>query len=70
MQAIIVRVDFLVDARFTDIGSADEAFIHLKRDYRKLIEGHHKITYRKSTSDQMIYISRVFDTRQNLKKNR
>lgn len=53
---------------FTKIGSADEEFEHLKYKYRKLIEGHYKITYREGNSK--IYINRVFDTRQNPKKNK
>lgn len=69
-QAIIARVDFLIDDRFINMGSIDETFHHLKRGYQKLIEGHHKITYRESSDKQKIYINRIFDTRQNPKKNR
>ncbi|HEA30109.1 MAG TPA: type II toxin-antitoxin system RelE/ParE family toxin [Leeuwenhoekiella sp.] len=52
---------------FKQIGQIDENFKHLKRDYRKLIHHHCKITYRIGNS--VIYITRVFDTRQNPKKN-
>lgn len=53
---------------FTEIGSVDEDFTHLKYEYRKLIETHYKITYRKAKSK--IYVVRVFDTRQNPNKNK
>lgn len=53
---------------FTKIGSVDEEFTHLKRSYRKLIEGHYKITYREGTNK--IYVNRIFDTRQNPNKNK
>ena len=32
------------------IGAVDEAFSHLKREYRKLIHHHCKITYREGTT--------------------
>lgn len=51
----------------TASGSIDEAFTHLKHTYRKLMHHHCKITYRIGKSK--IYIVRVFDTRQNPKKN-
>ena len=56
------------DFDFTEIGSIDEDFVHLKYEYRKLIENNYKITYRKAKSK--IYIVRVFDTRQNPNKNK
>jgi plasmid stabilization system protein ParE len=56
------------DFDFTEIGSIDEDFVHLKYEYRKLIESHYKITYRKAKSK--IYVVRVFDTRQNPNKNK
>ena len=49
------------------IGAPDEFFKHLKRDYRKYIFHHCKITYR--VGNDTIYIVRVFDTRQNPSKN-
>ena len=55
-------------ADFTEIGSIDDDFIHLKYEYRKLIDGYYKITYRKSK--QNIFVVRVFDTRQNPRKNK
>ena len=51
----------------TASGSIDETFSHLKHTYRKLNHHHCKITYRIGKSK--IYIVRVFDTRQNPKKN-
>lgn len=56
------------DFDFTEIGSIDEDFKHLKYEYRKLLENHYKITYRKNKSK--IYVVRVFDTRQNPNKNK
>ncbi|MDP2160481.1 MAG: type II toxin-antitoxin system RelE/ParE family toxin [Flavobacterium sp.] len=53
---------------FSEIGSIDETFSHLKRDYRKLIVHHCKITYREGKDK--IFINRVFDTRQNPSKNK
>lgn len=53
---------------FSEIGSVDESFTHLKRNYRKLILHHCKITYREGLDK--IYINRVFDTRQNPTKNK
>jgi plasmid stabilization system protein ParE len=56
------------DADFTEIGSIDEDFVHLKHQYRKLIESYYKITYRKGK--EKIYIVRIFDTRQHPRKNK
>jgi plasmid stabilization system protein ParE len=53
---------------FSKIGSVDEEFKHLKRNYRKLIQGHYKITYREGQTK--VYINRIFDTRQNPNKNK
>ena len=52
----------------TEYGQIDEQFLHLKHEYRKLINNHCKITYRIGKRD--IYIVRVFDTRQNPIKNK
>ena len=52
----------------SEYGQIDNAFIHLKHEYRKLISNHCKITYRVGKSK--IYIIRVFDTRQHPNKNR
>ena len=51
----------------SEIGPIDTAFDHLKFEYRKLINHYCKITYR--VGNDNIYIVRVFDLRQNPKKN-
>ena len=53
---------------FNDIGAIDESFKHLKYEYRKLFYKNYKITYRKGKTK--IYITRVFDMRQNPNKNK
>jgi plasmid stabilization system protein ParE len=53
---------------FSKIGSTDYEFVHLRRNYRKLIHSHFKITYREGKTK--IYINRIFDTRQNPSKNK
>ena len=50
------------------VGALDDAFTHLKHNYRKLIKGDIKITYRIGRTK--IYVVRVFDTRQNPNKNK
>ena len=55
------------DINLSKMGSIDEEFSHLKREYRKLTEHHCKITYR--IGKTKIYVVRIFDTRQNPKKN-
>jgi plasmid stabilization system protein ParE len=55
-------------ADLSQIGAIDETFIHLKHDYRKLIKGDIKITYR--IGKTKVYIVRVFDTRQHPNKNK
>lgn len=55
------------DVDLSTTGSIDKTFSYLKYTYRKLIHHHCKITYRVGKSK--IYIVRVFDTRQNPKKN-
>lgn len=57
----------ILETHFTSVGSVDEEFMHLKREYRKLFHFHCKITYREGKTK--IYINRVFDTRQNPSKN-
>ena len=53
---------------FTEIGEVDKDFNHLKYSYRKLTHHHCKITYRNGKTK--IYVIRIFDTRQNPKKNK
>lgn len=70
VQLILKKVDVLSDKRFSGIGAVDEEFSHLKRQYKKLIVKNLKITYRLNKSRRVIYINRVFDTRQNPAKNK
>lgn len=56
------------DVDTSKVGAIDEAFAHLKRDYRKLLDRHCKITYREGRTN--FYIVRVFDTRQDPNKNK
>ena len=69
IEVLLARVDMLADPKFVKMGSADEQFIHLRRKYKKLIEGHIKITYRLNSDKSCVYINRVFDTRQHPAKN-
>lgn len=52
---------------FTQMGPVDEQFSSHTFEYRKLFFGYLKITYRVGKSN--IYIVRIFDSRQNPKKN-
>lgn len=70
IQNVLKRVVSLADPRFVRMGPADEDFKHMKRSYKKLIEGHIRITYRLSASKPIVYINRVFDSRQHPSKNR
>ena len=56
------------DFDFSKIGKIDESFNHLKREYRKLLFEHYKITYREGSSK--IYVVRIFDLRQHPSKNK
>jgi len=60
--------DVLEIHNFKELGTVDQDFDHLSRNYRKLIYNHCKITYREGKNK--IYICRVFDTRQNPNKNK
>lgn len=64
VQSILERIDILADSRFIASGAIDEDFVHLKHSYKKLIEGNIKITYRISARKPIVYINRLFDTRQ------
>lgn len=70
ITAIFKRIKVLENPSvdLTNVGAIDEDFIHLKYEYRKLIEEHYKITYRKGRS--ILYVVRIFDTRQNPNKNK
>lgn len=67
---VLKRVDLLSDNKFARMGAIDEEFKNLKRKYKKLIEKDIKITYRLSESQPIVYINRVFDTRQHPSKNK
>jgi plasmid stabilization system protein ParE len=69
IQSLLNKVDILSDPKFVEIGAEDEQFNHLKRTYKKLIEQNVKITYRIG-ENSIVYINRVFDTRQNPNKNK
>jgi len=66
---IFKKLELLQDPNIdlNKLGAIDETFLHLKHTYRKLIIGYCKVTYRIGKSK--IYIVRVFDTRQDPKKN-
>ncbi len=70
IDAIFDRLEQLEnpDVDLTKMGAIDEEFSHLKREYRKLIEHYYKITYR--VGKFKIYVVRIFDTRQDPRKNR
>ena len=70
IDIIFERMEMLEspDVDLSKIGAIDDEFSHLKRKYRKIIEHHCKITYR--IGKTKIYVVRIFDTRQNPKKNR
>lgn len=70
IHLLLEMVDLLSDKKFVKMGAIDEEFKHLKREYKKLIEGYIKITYRISTNKPIVYINRVFDTRQDPRKNK
>jgi plasmid stabilization system protein ParE len=65
IERLLGRVERLADKRFVKMGPFDEQFSHYRRNYKKLFEGHLKITYRLSSDQTCVYINRVFDTRQN-----
>ena len=69
ITSIIALVGALSDARFVRMGPTDEQFRHLKHQYKKLIDKNVKVTYRLSVSKPVVYINRVFETRQHPSKN-
>lgn len=50
-----------------DVAAKDQQFSHMK-DYKKLLNGNHKITFR--SENRIAYIVRVFDMRQHPDKNK
>jgi len=49
-----------------EAGQKEPKFEHLKNEYRRLIFKHYKIVYH--ISAELVYINRVFDSRQNPNK--
>lgn len=70
IEKIIFKIELLKDKRLTEIGMVDIEFRHLNLEYRKLTVGYSKIIYRLGFDKTKIYINRIFDTRQNPKKNK
>ena len=70
ITVLLERVDILADAKYVKMGAIDEQFSHLKHQYKKIIEKNVKIIYRLSTSKPIVYINRVFETRQHPFKNK
>lgn len=70
IRLIFDRIEILENPTtdYSQTGAIDEDFLHLKHQYRKLLEGYYKITYRKSRNK--IYVIRIFDTRQHPAKNK
>ncbi len=50
----------------TELGQEEELLKHLNQGHRYLISNHNKIIYK--VEDDIIYITHVFDTRQNPEK--
>ncbi len=46
-----------------NIGTKEELLVHLGQDHRYLVDGNYKIIY--IVQDNSVYITHVFDTRQN-----
>ncbi len=69
IKKIVEKIELLKDKRLTEIGSVDTDFNHLNFEYRKLIVGYSKITYRLGFDKTKVYINRIFDTRQNPLEN-
>jgi hypothetical protein len=70
VQRIISKIELLKDQRFDGIGAIDEDFQHLNYEYRKLTVGYLKVNYRIGFDNAKVYVNRIFDTRQNPKKNK
>jgi len=70
IEKVLERVELLSNDKFVRMGAVDEDFRHLNHQYKKLIENDVKITYRLSNSRHLVYINRIFDTRQHPSKNR
>lgn len=61
---ILDSTDILV--KYPKLGKKEEYLEHLNLNHRRIIEGHYKIIYR--IDKKIIYITDIFDTRQEPKK--
>jgi plasmid stabilization system protein ParE len=61
---ILDSTDILV--KYPKLGKKEEYLEHLNLKHRRIIEGHYKIIYR--IDKKIIYITDIFDTRQEPKK--
>ena len=57
IQKLLFRIELLSNKKTVKMGTLDEEFKHLKREYKKILEGNIKVTYRESTSDNIVYIT-------------
>jgi len=64
LNRIMQRVEVLTSMPL--IGQKEPLLAKLKGDYRRIIEGHYKIIY--NFDSDIVFINRVFDSRQNPKK--
>ena len=48
-----------------EIGQVEDNPVVKNRDFRYLVEGHHKIVYKVYPDQEIILIAAIFDTRQN-----
>lgn len=65
IDAIVKKVDIL-EQGFFGAGQREEILRHLKKEYRRLIEGNYKIVYH--ISKDKVYINSIFYARQNPRK--
>ena len=70
IQILLNKIDVLSDRIFVEMGAIDERLKYLKRTYKKLIKKNIKITYRLSNNKPLVYINRIFDTKQNPNNNK
>ncbi len=63
-DSILDKADSLTKSPWK--GQQEEYLMHLGKEHRRIVEGHYKIIYR--VEGQAIYITDVFDSRQNPSK--
>jgi toxin ParE1/3/4 len=66
LNKIIDKADILIS--YPEIGTIEIFEPPHQFEYRFVVEGNHKLIYRVSEKEQLIFIVRVFDTRRNPKK--